>query len=434
MVILTNNGPISPVLSSSTHETDADKVENVTPEPDESAAGKKLTVWSYHIDADLYVKVRESTGSISLYKVCSHIIASASPVWRKMVYSGEYSRPDQEQWVIEMMDADDHAYGLDILFSISHYKFHEIPSRPNVGELYSLAQVAEKYDSTHLLIPYMKDWVGSLNWHVVMKSERNDDDKTLYVAWVLGEGRWFSRVVSKVAHKATIGDGEDLLDAKGQPWKEQALPAVILDMIMEARLRSLKKLEKAVTGPMKNLLDGDGSDAAMFCRSKDVNDETKDTCLSQQLGSLMRGLKIAGLKPFPKPYNYKGSVIDLATTLEGMKAARYKVPGVPPHLDTHASCGIHLKETVQRILSEAVPLNGFIVQQLKLRAQKSGAYHEELFKDLKEVEGQDPSFEIVEDLRLSHVHYKQQEESPADVDHCYASKCDVAIKIEDVES
>ena len=70
--------------------------------------------------------------------------------------------------------------------------------------------------------------VAGLDWHVVMKKEQNDDDKTLFLAWVFGESRWFARMLSRVAHKATLDGSGNLLDAHGQPWKDQNLPPAIL--------------------------------------------------------------------------------------------------------------------------------------------------------------------------------------------------------------
>jgi hypothetical protein len=37
-------------------------------------------------------------------------------------------------------------------------KFHEISTQPCVGQLYSTARVAEKFDAVHLLVPYMEKW------------------------------------------------------------------------------------------------------------------------------------------------------------------------------------------------------------------------------------------------------------------------------------
>lgn len=84
-----------------------------------------------------------------------------------------------------------------------------------------------------------------MDWHVIMNdhSEKaNDDDKTMYLTWAFGEGRWFSRVVSRVAYKATVDENGTVLDARGQPWKNQGLPAAILGEYQYALLPSLLRL------------------------------------------------------------------------------------------------------------------------------------------------------------------------------------------------
>jgi hypothetical protein len=114
-------------------------------------------VTSYHIDADLYVKVRES-GETVMYKVHSALIAAASAVWRKAIYGGECPRPATGRWVMQMLAPEDDAFGLDVMFSLIHYKFHELPGSLTVDEMYGLARVAEKYNCAHIMIPHMAKW------------------------------------------------------------------------------------------------------------------------------------------------------------------------------------------------------------------------------------------------------------------------------------
>ncbi|KAK3332318.1 hypothetical protein B0T19DRAFT_473232 [Cercophora scortea] len=410
------------------------KVELVTPTSSTEVTPERprLSILSYHVDGDLYIKVRGEEG-IALYKVCSPLIAAASPVWRRTVYGGEHPRPDHGKWIIEMIDSDDYVYGLDIIFSIAHYKFHEIPTRPDIDQLYYISKVAEKYQCTHLFIPYMEKWVTGLNWHVVMNGDHNDNDKTLYTTWVLGEGRWFSRVVTKVAHKASVDERGILLDTKGQPWKHQGLPNGIIDLIAKTRLDTLKAFALAVDVPVKKLMDNCREQKTDFCRSKDASGDLKEACQLQQLGSLYSGLTIAGLMPFPDPEEYKDSASNLAKKLLGVKAIRFKLPGVLPHNDTHFDCGIKHKEAVNEIMKKSVQPSGAVIQQLKIRAMKSGAYSDELFKELKGMEERDPSPEPMEDLHDDKTLYKHTDD-PASPDYFSGSdESGVPVKLEDLE-
>ncbi|KAK3682277.1 hypothetical protein B0T22DRAFT_387018 [Podospora appendiculata] len=398
----------------------------VTPEP------QRLPILSYHVDGDLYIKVCGAEG-IALYKVCSPLIAAASPVWRRTVYGGEHPRPDKGKWVIEMLDSDDHVYGLDIIFSIAHYKFLEIPTRPDIDQLYFISKVAEKYQCTHLFIPFMEKWVTGLNWHVVMNKDRNDNDKTLYITWVLGEGRWFSRVVTKVAHQASVDEKGTLLDTNGQPWKDQGLPRYIIDLLAKTRLDTLKGFALAVDVPVKKLMDICREQKTEFCRSKDATGELKDACQNLQLGSLFSGLTGADLMPFPAPEAYRDSVVNLASKLLGVKAMRFKLPGVLPHNDTHFDCGIKHKEAVNQIMKKAIQLSGAMIRQLKIRAMKSGAYIDELFKELKEMEERDPCPEPMEDLHDDKTLYKHADD-PASPDYFSGNdESGVPVKLKDLE-
>ncbi|KAK0616781.1 hypothetical protein B0T14DRAFT_434907, partial [Immersiella caudata] len=386
---------------------------------------------SYHIDADLYVKVSESDNTV-WYKVYSALIAAASPVWRKMIYGGECPRPAQGNWVMEMLTPEDDAHGLDIIFSLIHYKFHEIPETLNIGEMYGLARAAEKYNCTHILILHMHKWQSKEDKSDYDDKMSGEDDKILFLTWVFGLGRWFSKVVSRVAYKATINDDGTLLDASGQPWKAQGLPKGILDVIADARLKALKKVIASVSGPYEQLMGSD--DGVQFCRAKEAPQHTKEQCQLQQLGSLIKGLKAAGLVPFPEAENYHGSVQDLAAKFEAIKVRHFKLPGAKPHQDSHGSCGIQHSQAIDDALSGVVPLTGFFVQELKDRAKRCGAYTEQLFNELKDMEERNPSPIPEEDLREDGTHYKQLEDFGTTPDYYSESYAGVVIKVEDVDA
>lgn len=119
-------------------------------------AQNEAHVVSFHIDADLYVCVNQQ--GPTYFKVHSALVAAASPVWRTQIYGGKYNRPAKGKWIIDMNNDDDSQYGLDIVFSIVHYKFHEIPTRPLIEELFGIAKIVSKYQCEHLVTPFMKGW------------------------------------------------------------------------------------------------------------------------------------------------------------------------------------------------------------------------------------------------------------------------------------
>lgn len=135
-------------------KTTADTGTGVSPD----IAEPVVKMVSYHYFADLYVEAREPAG-IVVYSVCSAVVAAASRAWRKKIRGGEVGPDASGKLILGLADdPDGDGFGLDILFSIMHLKFHGMPDRPDVDQLYGLARVAEKYDCAHLLAPYMEKW------------------------------------------------------------------------------------------------------------------------------------------------------------------------------------------------------------------------------------------------------------------------------------
>jgi len=206
------------------------------------------------------------------------------------------------------------------------------------------------------------------------------------------------------------------------------------ELITNTRHDGLVKLVRAIDEPLRELMTGT-KDNLKFCRSKDTNKELRQSCQHQQLGSLVSALSADGLLPFPTADEYHGNVVDLAKKVRAIKVLRFKLPGTPPHLDGHINCGINHQEAVDRAMTEEVQLTGEIMEQLKLRAQKSGAFTPELFKQGKNTDGRAASpGSVLEDLRLDHVHYKQVTDdvvSELNTGDCYTER---EIKTEDTKA
>ncbi|KAK4237317.1 hypothetical protein C8A03DRAFT_34730 [Achaetomium macrosporum] len=332
------------------------------------------SVVSYHEDADMFIRISELEGVKVVYKACSALVAAASPTLKSLIDSKKHSLPADGELVLDVADFGNDSYGLGIVLSIIHYKFHEIPTRPDVDQLYGIARVVERCDCAHLLVPYMEKWVAGLNWHIVMKDEQNDDEKTLYLAWAFGEARYFARMLPKVAHRATLSDTGVLVDTHGRPWHDQGLPLAVVELIAKTRYDCLAKVMNSIDKPLRALMGG-GQAAMKFCRSRDAD--------QQQLGSLMSALAAAGLFPFPAVEKCHISVVEAVKDLEEIKVGRFKMPHTLPHLDSHIGCGIRHKEVIKSAMNEDIPLTHWISQQLIARARKSGAFSEEVFKEIK---------------------------------------------------
>ncbi|TDZ39234.1 hypothetical protein C8035_v006320 [Colletotrichum spinosum] len=370
---------------------------------------------SYHEDADLHVKVRESSGIPAVYSVRSSALSTSSRVFRD-VLSGNTSS------VVELKSAADTATGLDILFSIAHFKFHELPTRPSVDVLYDLALAADKYAATHLLVPFMKEWVVALNRHVLMAGARNDEDKTLVLSWVFGEARWFGRVLARAAFKSRVGADGLLLDSTGRPWRDQPVSAEVVGMLAATRAEAVDRIIKAVSNPVHRLLNPScyPGEEIRYCHAG-TDDGTAEDCEQLLLGSAIMGLTKAKLWPPPQPAAVKVSAVELARAYGEVRIRRYQTPGLrfrdggstaaaaegAPVEDPHARCGFGHRENLDKILNTPAKLGSGVVGQLITRAKKSGAFGEDLFSDLKEYVQDDGAAVEGEDLKTDPVHYRQ---------------------------
>ncbi|KUI63021.1 hypothetical protein VP1G_10143 [Cytospora mali] len=360
-------------------------------------------VVSYHEDADLHIRVQEASGLSAIYTVRSSILEGVSRVWKQTLSL----RPSNT------IEVSDPAFGLDVLFSIAHYKFHDLPVQPTVSELYEIALVADKFQATHLLVPFIKEWVASLNRHVLMAGARKDEDKTLVLAWLLGEARWFSRVVSKCANKAQLGPDGQLLDSEGNLWSDQPVSSEVLDIIAATRLEAIDSIIKAVSTPVHKLLNPQWypGEEIKYCYAPE-GDSGREECEQLQLGSAIMGLSKAKLWPPPEPSRIKVSPVDLAKAYGDVRTRRYQVSGVRSKDgesvdDAHAKCGFGHLTAIDRVLSTPAQLTQRVTKQLQVRAKKSGAFGDELFEELRDFVVEGDLITLEKELKRSPVYYKQ---------------------------
>lgn len=362
---------------------------NATPEADKTI--------SYHADANLHINVREADGTSAVYSVCTGVLTAASRVWRDTLASNTSG-------VVDMLSPSDTPRGLDILFSLAHYKFHDLAETLQADEIYDLAVTADKYEVTHLLVPFLREWIAGL------AGAPSDDEKTLVSSWVFGEARTFSKAISKIAYSSFIGPDGALVDSNGRPWADQPVPPEVLDIILATRAEAIENIIKAISTPVYKLLDPQGypGEEIRCCLASD-DDLNREECEQLQLGSVIMGLTKARFWPPPQPSKITMSAADLAKAYGMIKMRRYQEPGLrlkddESAVDAHAQCGFGQREALERVLSTPAKLTTSVVKLLETRAKKSGIYSDELFEDLKELldAGAD-----TEDLKSSAVYYKQ---------------------------
>uniref|UniRef100_L2G518 Uncharacterized protein n=1 Tax=Colletotrichum fructicola (strain Nara gc5) TaxID=1213859 RepID=L2G518_COLFN len=364
---------------------------------------------SYHEDTDLHIKVRDASGVPTVFSVRAAALATASRVFRDQLAGNT-------EGIIELNSAADTTSGLDTLFSIAHFKFHQLPTRPNVDVLYDLALASDKYAATHLLVPFMKDWIVSLNPprpHGRRPQRRGQDPRSQLGLWrgPLVQPRPLQGCLQVPPGSRRHPPG--LQGPKGRPWKEQPSSEEVIAMLTATRAEAIDKIIKAVSNPVHRLLNPScyPGEEIRYCHAG-TDDGTVEDCEQLLLGSATK----ARLWPAPEPAKIKVSAVELARAYSEVRIRRYQTPGLrfrdsqpdgAPVEDLHAKCGFGHREALEKILNTPAKVGSGVVSQLITRAKKSGAFGEDLFSDLKEYVQDDGVAVEGEDLKTDPVHYKQ---------------------------
>ena len=106
-------------------------------------------------------------------KVSSHAMSLASPVWKKFISPpwrptpsrtasstsiSEVEALERTSLSDEPLDfREDDADALLLIFRIAHLDFVSVKKKLNIGELYNLAILCDKYDCVHLMKPWVED-------------------------------------------------------------------------------------------------------------------------------------------------------------------------------------------------------------------------------------------------------------------------------------
>lgn len=370
--------------------------ESSSPEPD-----KKVL---YHEDADLHIRVQERDGTTAVYSVRSSSLESVSRIWKEEL-APQASKTYQ---------STDPAYGLDVIFSIAHYKFHDVPSIPSIGNLYDVALVAEKFQAIHLLVPFIKGWISGLPSQITIPGAAVDEDKTLVTGWLLGQAEWFSKILSNCAYNAHIGADGQLLDSEGKPWGDQPVSDDVVEIIAATRLAAIENIIKAVSEPVQKLLNPQyyPEEDIRYCHAPE-EDAAREDCEQLQLGSAIMGLTKAKLWPPPEPTRINVSPVQLANAYGDVRIRRHQEPGLrfregeSVDDDNHAKCGFGHREEIESILATPAQLSTSVVKELYVRSKRSGAFNEGLFEDLKHFINEDFGVAVDGDLKKNASEYKQ---------------------------
>lgn len=342
---------------------------------------------SYHEDADLHVHARELDGTEAVYSVRACVLETVSKVWKESLATRASS-------VVDMVA--DPASGLDVIFSIAHYRFTSIPQQTDLQALYDIAIAADRYQALHLLVPFVKSWLASLDASSLVDGDKANIDKALVLSWILGDVQLFSKTLSKSAYQAQVSADGVLLDAEGKPWSAQPVSKEVLGLIAATRLDAIDEIIKAVSTPVNKLLNPQWypEEDTRYCHAPE-DDNAREYCEQLQLGSAIMGLSKAKLWPPPEASRIKASASELAQAYREIRMRRYQVPGLrfqqegeESPVDVHATCGFGHHVAIDEILNKPTPLFRSVVSELLTHAKISGAYTEAPFAEFVEAPAQ----------------------------------------------
>lgn len=251
--------------------------------------------------------------------------------------------------------------------------------------------------------------LNSFNWQITGSQDSDDDEKAVYISWILGDGRGFASIVTNVAHKATLSEDGMLLDTRGRSWNDSGLPPAIVgmcpcahwppasvamsnshsraDLMAETRSERVTKITKSINGLLQNLMAGANTGYFQFCRANGAHEQTRESCQLQQIGSLVSGLTAVGMLPVPGPGQYLGSVADMIGKVCTIKVSHFRDPGAAPYWNDHQTCGLQLVEALSSVVCSDAKLGAEIIQQLASRACRYGIFNVEHFKHLERASG-----------------------------------------------
>ncbi|KAJ2903509.1 hypothetical protein MKZ38_009731 [Zalerion maritima] len=329
-----------------------------------------IPVFIFHPDTDTRVTIvaRRPTGAmgppvaIAHFEVSAVNIATASRVWRRVVYGGHASDSSNEMQHIIL---EGHPTGIKYLFRICHFSFERILDNISIDSMRHVVMEALEYSCTHLLRPWAKAWIRHLETVILTQEHSFKEDTILSIAFCLGALHMYDDAIKKLILQACIKDGY-LVDESGCKIKELNLPQQAVDHIGHQRLVAVKQLFGLVSMAFQTLARKTRDRS--YCKAK----ENQRECETAQLGSTMRAMIDMDLYPVPDAVQYEGSVETLADFLEGFRPAGLCEKHLKPHERLHYYCGIRLKDDAERVKAKIKTMRPDQVEMIRHNASIVG--------------------------------------------------------------
>ncbi|KAK0726302.1 hypothetical protein B0T21DRAFT_292963 [Apiosordaria backusii] len=167
------------------------------------------------IDKDGDLVLRVGSGSERReYRVDSHALRRASPVFKAMLFGGPWieSKPaDASDWVVALPEDDPSAF--QVLLLIVHCQFAKVSTAMASGDkLYDLFILCDKYGMTALTKPWAHDDFGR---HPAYSQQSQVTlapcPKTMFIAWEFGGAKMFRYHIHYLVHNLLLSRDKSAL-------------------------------------------------------------------------------------------------------------------------------------------------------------------------------------------------------------------------------
>ncbi|RYP62614.1 hypothetical protein DL771_009657 [Monosporascus sp. 5C6A] len=322
-------------------------------------------VVNFHTDSDMMVRVTHE-GTVTQFMVASSSVATASPVWRSMLYGNNArARSGKGLWI---MNIDAEPKALSTLFNIIHYQFDKLPAELPLDDLFELTLLTNRYECTHLVYPWSHKWTVKFATYVGEEGHFENCHKAIWIAWELGDTKLFRDMIDAMIISSKVDSSGNLVNTSGKPLKDMVLPDGIFDLISATRTSTIDKILAAIETSMEALTTGNKKPGAKYCKLG----KNERECEAMLLGSAIPALISHGLYPVPAASTFPESIAQLQDRIYSVKYIAFHGPEWMPHM-THEHCSLGLRESVQKCLEEMpVPLEDHHVSHLEKQAVVSG--------------------------------------------------------------
>lgn len=157
-----------------------------------------------HGDITIHVKNEQSNGRDAIY-VSSHAMRRASKVWYTML-SGSFAEGRGETTILDY--TEDATQAVLIVMDIIHLRLDRVPAILSLRGLRDLAVFTDKFDITHIVVPWLSVWLAPHGTNIDQMGSGID---WLWIAWEYGLVSVFKHVGKRLAFGSSRV-------ARFQPW------------------------------------------------------------------------------------------------------------------------------------------------------------------------------------------------------------------------